>query len=404
MRRMTCCVMAVCVILIGAGVVRAQQPPRLLQPYTAFNFYPPGARPLAMGASFIGLADDATAAEANPAGLTILIRPEISGHFRYARYTYAFPDPAGIHPLTEFSDTRTAPSFASVVIPSGRFAVSLYYQQATNFLTHAEYSGDFTDDGLIWRYQFENRFDYLLTNVGVAGAVRIVKELSIGVAIRWSRVRLNRLARIRLQLRDLPPEILSGELQDEVDDTDNGLTVNAGILINPAGRVSLGFVYKSGVTFEVTNVATDRFTFFGETETRTVQRTLELKVPQVFGGGIAVRPLDTLTLTADVVFITYSDLSLPPRPEEGFEGRTIDDAVEFHGGLEYILFAGETPISLRAGFYTDPDHDVFERIDTGQVHFTFGGGIVIQNTVQIDVAIDIAKTVKQGLTSVVIRF
>ncbi|MFN2441641.1 MAG: hypothetical protein ABR517_03050, partial [Thermoanaerobaculia bacterium] len=35
-----------------------------------FNFRNPGARSLAMGGAFLGLADDATAAEANPAGLT----------------------------------------------------------------------------------------------------------------------------------------------------------------------------------------------------------------------------------------------------------------------------------------------------------------------------------------------
>src|ERR1700686_4842502 len=43
-----------------------------------FNFGNPGARSLAMGGAFLGLADDASAAEANPAGLTILRKPEIS--------------------------------------------------------------------------------------------------------------------------------------------------------------------------------------------------------------------------------------------------------------------------------------------------------------------------------------
>ena len=35
-----------------------------------FNFGNPGARSLGMGGAFLGLADDASAAEANPAGLT----------------------------------------------------------------------------------------------------------------------------------------------------------------------------------------------------------------------------------------------------------------------------------------------------------------------------------------------
>ena len=47
-----------------------------------FNFGNPGARSLGMGGAFLGLADDASAAEANPAGLTILRKPEISIELR----------------------------------------------------------------------------------------------------------------------------------------------------------------------------------------------------------------------------------------------------------------------------------------------------------------------------------
>src|SRR5947208_7189489 len=47
-----------------------------------FNFGNPGARSLGMGGAFLGLADDASAAEANPAGLTVLRRPEVSVEVR----------------------------------------------------------------------------------------------------------------------------------------------------------------------------------------------------------------------------------------------------------------------------------------------------------------------------------
>lgn len=41
-----------------------------------FNFSTPGARASAMGRAFIGLADDASAATTNPAGLIQLTRPQ----------------------------------------------------------------------------------------------------------------------------------------------------------------------------------------------------------------------------------------------------------------------------------------------------------------------------------------
>ena len=62
-----------------------------------FNFSNPGARSLGMGGAFLGLADDASAAEANPAGLTILAKREISIEVRYYGEQQVLPT-AGIFP------------------------------------------------------------------------------------------------------------------------------------------------------------------------------------------------------------------------------------------------------------------------------------------------------------------
>ena len=41
-----------------------------------FNFVPPGARALGMGGAYAAIADDGTAAQANPAGLQFILAPE----------------------------------------------------------------------------------------------------------------------------------------------------------------------------------------------------------------------------------------------------------------------------------------------------------------------------------------
>ena len=56
-----------------------------------FDFPPPGARSLALGGAFVSVADDATAAVANPAGLTILARPEVSIEGRYWNFGTVSP-------------------------------------------------------------------------------------------------------------------------------------------------------------------------------------------------------------------------------------------------------------------------------------------------------------------------
>ena len=48
-----------------------------------FNFINPGGRSLGMGGAFISIADDATAAQANPAGLTNLVHPQFFLELRH---------------------------------------------------------------------------------------------------------------------------------------------------------------------------------------------------------------------------------------------------------------------------------------------------------------------------------
>src|SRR5688572_11660179 len=86
-----------------------------------FNFGNPGARSLGMGGAFLGLADDASAAEANPAGLTILRKPEFSIEARNYEENQIFTT-SGTFPevgRTAFKNhsDRVQVSFASAVIP-----------------------------------------------------------------------------------------------------------------------------------------------------------------------------------------------------------------------------------------------------------------------------------------------
>lgn len=57
-----------------------------------FSFAPPGARSRGMGGAFIGLADDATAAYSNPAGLLWLRKPEVAVEARASRFSLRYPD------------------------------------------------------------------------------------------------------------------------------------------------------------------------------------------------------------------------------------------------------------------------------------------------------------------------
>src|SRR2546423_8776292 len=99
-----------------------------------FNFGNPGARSLGMGGAFIGLADDASAAEANPAGLTILRKTEFSVEARnyleqqLLTTSGTFPDVQRTA-FTHYSQ-RVQLAFASVVVPlPHNFTIGAYFHE-----------------------------------------------------------------------------------------------------------------------------------------------------------------------------------------------------------------------------------------------------------------------------------
>ena len=71
------------VVGILTSTADAQQTPATFE----FSFSNPGARSLGLGGAFAALADDATAAFANPAGLVQLVLPEISAELRHWSYS-----------------------------------------------------------------------------------------------------------------------------------------------------------------------------------------------------------------------------------------------------------------------------------------------------------------------------
>ena len=120
-----------------------------------FNFSAPGARSLAMGGAFIGLADDATAAFSNPAGLVQLASKEVSFEQRINDYNTEYvrsgsytPDPFNINGLSydEARSSTHSPSFVSFVWPHERWAVAVYRHEFLNYETSFASSG--VDSGL----------------------------------------------------------------------------------------------------------------------------------------------------------------------------------------------------------------------------------------------------------------
>lgn len=388
-------------------------------PRLAFNFAPPGARSLAMGGTFIGVADDATAAGSNPAGLIILTKPEFSAHFRTTKFgEVAEETPTGFRGTGGESSTR--PSFASVVYPTKKASFSFLYNQTANFKT-SNFHEDLNRSGGFYLYNTVtyNEVKLRANDVALAGAVKVGRRLAVGISGGVRRVSLSLYG--SEDYSDSDGDSYSDSVFTE-DASDQKFYFNVGILANPNGKLSGGLVFKKGGEFEFEYFAgsDNRGPTFGILGVLEAQGTAKLNVPDSFGLGLSYRPGSQWLISADAVRVKYSQLGgtnfrLSPFAQlaladpQRFSGITVtrpdafEDVTQLHMGAEYT-FVRQTPISVRAGFYNEPDYDGDPDTESGANYVTFGGGVVLKNRLQIDAAVSLSSIQKEGLLSAVLRF
>ena len=181
---------------------------------------------------------------------------------------------------------------------------------------------------------------------------------------------------------------------------------------HPVEPFSLGVVYKKGSRYEFeTDFVVDATDGVETADVQRIVQPIPLRVPDVYGAGVTFRPNESWTVLSDVVRVRYGQAENGPGflnlyQQLGQGGReALEDETEFHAGAEYT-WAGSSDwlFAARAGVYTDPDHDGLAGVDSEQTHYTVGGGFVVKNRLQLDVAGNFAKLVKEGLVSLVVRF
>jgi len=124
----------------------------------------PGARSLGLGGAFVAVADDATAAWANPSGLMQLVRPEISVEGR--SWT---EDREGA------ATNQSSLGFLSFVLPREKWSIAIYGQTLSSL--------EFPDG---WTSQIDDLVSLsglVIANAGLSGAVRLSESVSIGFGI-----------------------------------------------------------------------------------------------------------------------------------------------------------------------------------------------------------------------------
>jgi long-chain fatty acid transport protein len=372
-----------------------------------FSFSNPGARSLGFGGAFAALADDATAAYANPAGLVQLTETEVSFETRLWNRSPSFIVGGRIdgEPTGRGLDTRrglvferdhsqdVGPSFASVVIPRGRWSFAFYGHQLAQFEQSAESQGFFTEEdvffpfGLFRTLASRETVDLEVVTAGTAAGFRLNDRLSIGLGIVVSDVSLNAKAGSyfpgdgddQYGEASFRPEDQFSSLAFAMEGT--AVTVNAGVLGRVSEQLSASLFYRQGA--EVDGSAT-AILFPGFPDSELFRYEVAFKVPDVAGAGLAFRSKDgRVTLAAETDWIEYSDVF-----QVGEAGVEYQDGWEYHVGAEYALLQSTPILAFRAGAWVEKREETEAFLDDRDVtHLSAGLGIVT-SFVQIDLAGD----------------
>ncbi|MBK8594504.1 MAG: hypothetical protein IPP07_12620 [Holophagales bacterium] len=341
------------------------------QAQTSFTLVGAGARAAGMGGAFTALADDATAASFNPAGLAQLLVPEASAVVDFTRHRDEYRSFLSYDqvPVLGLSDTtvefdHTAFNFASVTVPfelfSKRFALELSTQRLV----------DFTYEGT---RQFEevdaagNPLFLLEQSSFQSGSIRLysgsvafqpTERTLLGVTVnRWD-------GDWEMASTNSEQSVVAGSERETFTYSQSnrltGWNVDLGLLLTyPAFNV--------GVRYRTPFDADYEFDAALETNIQTPLNPLpptatKLHWPGTLNVGVAIKPTDTLVLAADwgrtdwskMVFdvpgvghVNFFDLKPPEETNAG----TSDD---WHAGAEYLFFVGKTVVPVRAGWFREP--------------------------------------------------
>lgn len=313
-----------------------------------------GSRASSMGTAYIGLSDDFSAVFFNPAGLSQIENTTSSLFITdlIPKGTYKF-EMMG----TTLADVKTANS----MYPSGSASyfkpfsdkivagIALYVPSGAG----AKWPGDglsLLSGGKTFTW---NSTIFMIT-LSPAAAYKISNKFSVGASINLNYVMLN---------MDRPggdgSAIPFFQYSEKMSKFALGATL--GFMYKPSNKLSFGLTWKAPVKASISGTA--KAPFLSNLGLSSESKgTREATWPMWIGAGVAFKPTDKITITADVTYSEWFSLQNIPVTfddqgwkyagmEEGSEFvLNWDNTIDYKFGIEYKL---SDTFALRGGYYTD---------------------------------------------------
>jgi hypothetical protein len=414
-----------------------------------FDFVNPGAKSLALGGAFTGLADDATAGFANPAGLRELGRRELSIELRgrwldslflergrlSGPVSNEFNDNIAGPVFGEIADTSVRVPYISVVLPRPQqgWAIAGFRHELVRVDQTSFSQGVFQKDPAEFTSRREIPQEVIrkiaITHYGVAGAMEINRRVAVGGTLSAYTASIFSQAR-RFDVEGFlgPPlrNVQLGRGTQDGDDVKLAPSVGLRMCLKPCDErqttsARFGAIYRHGPAFDY------------EMNDGPLVRNSRFRVPHVLAGGVAVEiptPNRRFLLAGEVRHIGYSRLKDDFITDQAIATAVqdkigLEDGVELHAGFQYTAESLAWLPRFRAGVWSDPDHSVkfipgananhpetrlkdellAVALSKGRrlTHYTGGIGLTFSPTIEWNFGADFASQTTIISTSVIVK-
>jgi long-subunit fatty acid transport protein len=355
---------------------------------SSFNPVGSGARAMGMGGSFISIADDATAASWNPAGLIQLRKPEVAVVFSATELNEDLDFSLASEASGEQSSSSTDLNYFAVSVPCSsntcgkNMVFSLNYQRLFDLTREWDFTLNRQSDLLDLEQDYQHQQTGALYALGAAYAVQLTDNFTVGLTLNfWDSYQSSNdwTNRYNIEGEGTITDIEVQEVSTFYDDYDfEGFNYNLGFVWNvyQKGKQKwvLGAVYKSEFDADITKSSStmtqQTFPDFPDSSfsdsTGPIVENQEITFPSSIGVGAAFQWDDYVTVSLDVYRTDWSSFVLTA--EDGssispISGRssaevTVADTTQIRMGVEYRIISQDAGknyiIPLRAGLFRDP--------------------------------------------------